>query len=508
MFSISSKTDSAFGILHKSLQDNLNCHTTLLQSKELKRFILTKINQRMLSENLSNDYIKNDIALKEEIQKNSDFKTNFKSNDDCDKSVPASLNCLTDQHKKFITMCKQEIGSNLPMDFNQWTPKEQYDHLISNTSKYFPNIPKSLRFVLPATFEDGDCGRPMNERPDWLDMNKFYRGQQFALRYFCAISISSLMSLLQIFSFADGLKPLILSQKSNTPYRAFKRYLSTIRRFRNWYTTDPWCEGTQAYHDIQTVRKLHRAMRQKLCSMSDDEIDQASKMSYTKCPMFQTIAKDFADTCPLAKSRQCPYTMSKMKGLNQGDMSGTQFASMGLIVLYPEQFGVYDASDEDLEAFCHLWRGLGYLLGIQDQYNFCRGSLQDVRQRTEDFVEHWVKPNLRTVTAEWEHMSVCLYEGTDVIASLSNYKVFLLYLCDIIKLNMPRLYNSLNFWERIVYVLLKFLFLYLVKLPGVISVMNAMFHKNLNQAANFGPKEHAKLKEKSSKIIPEFVMHT
>ncbi|EFN67112.1 hypothetical protein EAG_12674, partial [Camponotus floridanus] len=237
-----------------------------------------------------------------------------------------------------------------------------------------------------ATFEDGDCDRPANKIPDWLDISKFYRGQQFALRYFCTLSISNLMSLLMIFSFADGLKPLILSQKSNTPYRAFKRYLSTIRRFRNWYT-----------------------------------------MSYTKCPMFQTIAKDFADTCPLAKSRQCPYTMSKMKGLNQGDMSGTQFACMGLIVLYPEQFGIYNVSDEDLEAFCHLWRGLGYLLGIQDQYNFCRGSLQEIRQRTEDFIEHWVKPNLSTVTAEWEHMSISLYEGNGVISYFDNYKVFLLY---------------------------------------------------------------------------------
>ncbi|KMQ83442.1 hypothetical protein RF55_20031, partial [Lasius niger] len=278
--------------------------------------------------------------------------------------APASLNSLTDQHKKFITMCKQELGSsNLPMDFDQWTLKQQYDHLINNTSKYFPNIPESLRFVLPATFEDGDCGRPANERPDWLDMDKFYRGQQFALRYFCSLSISNLMGLLQIFIIADGLKPLILSQKSNTPYRAFKRYLSTIRRFRNWYTSDPWCKGTQAYRDIQTVRRLHRAMRQKLCSMSDDRIDLASEIPHIKCPAFMMIAEDFADACPTPKSRQCPYTMSRMKGLNQGDMSGTQFGCMGLIVLYPEQFGVYNASDEDLEAFCHLWRGLGYLLG-------------------------------------------------------------------------------------------------------------------------------------------------
>lgn len=442
----------------------------------------------------------NDVAFKEEMQ-NSDSRSNFESDDDCEKSASASLNNLTDQHKKFITMCKQELDSSyLPVDFDQWTLKEQYDHLINNTSKYFPNIPESLRFVLPATFEDGDCGRPANERPGWLDMDKFYRGQQFALRYYTSLSMSNLMSLLMIFNFADGLKPLILSQKSSTPYHAFKRYLSTNKRFRNWYTSNPWCEGTQAYRDIQTVRKLHRSMRQKLCNTSDDQIDRESEIPRIMCPAFKTIARDFADVCPTAKSWQCPYTMSRMKGLNQGDMLGTQFASMGLIVLYPEQFGVHNASDEDLEAFCHLCRGLGYLLGIEDQYNFCRGSLQDIRQRTEDFIEHWVKPNFRTVTAEWEHMSICLYEGTGYIAHFNSYKVFLLYLCDVFKLNMPRLYKSFSLSERIMYRLLKFMFL-LMKLPGVFHVMNAMLHKNMNRAAKFGFEEHAKLKEKSSKIV-------
>ncbi|XP_072755692.1 uncharacterized protein [Anoplolepis gracilipes] len=464
---------------------------------------LTRNNEEMFNAKI-------DIALKKDVPKISDFTSDFKSTiNNCNKSLKeasVSLKCFTSQHEQFVTMCKQKLdSSDLPMDFDRWTLKEQYDHLISNTSKYFPNIPESLRFILPATFEDGDCGRQANERPDWLDIDKFYRGQQFAMRYFCSLSISMLISLLQIFNYADGLKPLILSQKSNTPYRAFKRYLSAIRRFRNWFTSNPWCERTQAYHDIQTVRRLHRTMRQKLCNASDDQIDQASRIPNINCPAFQTIAKDFVDVCPTAKTWQCPYTMLRIKGLNQGDMSGTQFASMGLLILYPEQFGLYDASDEDLEAFCHLWRGLGYLLGIEDQYNFCRGSLQDVRQRTEDFIEHWVKPSFCTVTAEWEHMSMCLYMGIASISYLNSYKVFLLYLCDIFKLNMPRLYKSLSLSERIMYVLLKFLFR-LMKLPGVHRVVNAMFHKSLNQAASFGSEELAKLKEKSSRIVPEFIV--
>ncbi|KAL0110130.1 hypothetical protein PUN28_013637 [Cardiocondyla obscurior] len=442
------------------------------------------------------------LKVKYEEDGDSGFSSGFDSSvDSSDESNNASDN-FTNERKLFVIKCKQELNNrDLPEHFERWTIKKQYDHLIKNIGKYFPNIPESLRYVLPAIFENGDCGRKANAKPDWLIMDKFYRGQRFAQRYFSVISISDLMGLIQIFSFSDGLKPLILSERSNTPYRAFERYLRTIRTFRIWYTSDPWCKGTPAYCDIQRVRKLHRAMRRKLCKKNFEEIDRDSKIQNAWCPMLGKITRDFADACPVEKNFQCPYTMTRTRGLNQGDMSGTQFASMGLIVLYPEKFGIHDASDEDLEAFCHLWRGIGYLLGIEDQYNFCRGSLQDVRQRTKDFIESWVKPNFRAVTSEWEHMVMCLYEGVGYIAHLNNYKIFLLQLCDILELNMPRLYENCTMSEKILYRFWKFFFSYVVKLPGVISIMNAMLNTCLNKATEFEPNKHAKLKKKSAEKV-------
>ncbi|RLU24865.1 hypothetical protein DMN91_002956 [Ooceraea biroi] len=417
---------------------------------------------------------------------------------------------ITDQHKNFITMCKQKIDSSeLPEHFNQWTAQKQYDHLIHNTSKYFPNIPESLRFILPASFKDGDCDRPADNKPDWLDMEKFRRGQKFALRYFSTICISNLISLLQIFSFSDGLKPLILSQKSNTPYRAFKRYLSTIRRVRNWYTSDPWCENTKAHHDIQMVRKLHHGMRRRLCEMDNEEIDRATKMSQPFCPAVETLMKDFAGTCPMARSLQNPYTMNRMKGINQGDMSGTQFAFISMMVVYPEQLGAHNPNEEDLEAFCHLWRGIGYLLGIEDQYNFCNDSLQEVRQRCRDMIEYWVKTNLRMVTPEWEHMSMCLFEGTSYIMSIKlNYKIFFMWMCDVLELDMRRFYDSFCLVEKVMYNLLKFALRYLTRLPGFLPLLNVLTHMRLDQAAHFEHKVHIKLMQKSSKIVPESIVHT
>lgn len=456
-------------------------------------------------ENLLNDNALNNAFLKVKFEEDSGFSSSFDSSLDSSDESNNLLNTFIER-ENFVVQCKQELdNSKLPERFDQWTIRKQYDHLISNVGKYFPNIPKSLRYVLPAIFENGDCGRKANTKPDWLIMDKFYRGQRFAQRYFSVISITNLMGLLQIFSFSDGLKPLILSQKSNTPYRAFERYLRTNRTFRNWYTSDPWCKGTPAYRDIQRVRKLHRVMRRKLLRKNSEEIDQDSKIQNAWCPVLGKITKDFAEACPMMKKQQCPYTMTRTKGLNQGDMSGTQFACMGLIVLYPEQFGIYDASNEDLEAFCHLWRGLGYLLGIEDQNNFCRGSLQEVRQRARDFIEHWVKPNFRTVTPEWEHMTMCLNEGVGYIANLQSYKVLLLQLCDILGISMPRLYDSFSLWEKIQYAILKFVLPYVLKLPGVFSIMNAVLNARLDQAAEFAPNKHAELKKQSFKKVSEFI---
>ena len=62
-------------------------------------------------------------------------------------------------------------------------------------------------------------------------------------------------------------------------------------------------------------------------------------------------------------------------------MSGTQFAFMGLPLLYPEKFGMAGASDGELEGFVHFWRCIGWMLGLDDRFNFCQlDNLTDARR--------------------------------------------------------------------------------------------------------------------------------
>ncbi|EFN78088.1 uncharacterized protein LOC105189053 [Harpegnathos saltator] len=416
-----------------------------------------------------------------------------------DKPTMALFNSknLNDQNDviNFVKMCQQKCKSELPEDFDLWPIDQQLDHLTSNVDKYFPNIPASLRFILPSVFKSQDYEQSVSEKPDWLDMAKFRRGQAFALRYFNGICLAHMISLFEVFTFVDGMKTLILSQKSNTPYKASQRYMSTTIRVKHWYEEDPWDPKTRAHQDIQAVRKMHLAMRRKLCSYDYNQIDENSKIPYAFCPMLKTFTEDLRDSCSETKDLQCPYTMMRTKGINQGEMSGTQFAYVGLIVLYPKKFGIHHVSDHDLDAFCHLWRAIGYLLGIEDRHNFCQGSLQDVQRRSRDFIEYWLKPNLHTVTPEWEHMSMCVFKGMRYYIPMTSYKVYLLYLCDILDLKMPRLHKYLSWLENVVYVFYKFLFDYATMLPFITNVLNVYMCARLNLAENYGPKRNFGAKE-------------
>jgi len=131
-------------------------------------------------------------------------------------------------------------------------------------------------------------------------------------------------------------------------------------------TEDPWTVGTQAYNDLQTVRRMHRAIRLKLCEQDNEEIDGATKIQKPWCPDRKTILEDLS-SCPYPTIENgCIHLLVTPKGLNQADMAATQFAFLGMVLLYPHELGIY-ASDEDMEAFCHTWRCIGYLLGMEDQ---------------------------------------------------------------------------------------------------------------------------------------------
>ncbi|KYN22829.1 hypothetical protein ALC57_04611 [Trachymyrmex cornetzi] len=194
-------------------------------------------------------------------------------------------------------------NSAKPKDYDKWTEKEQIKHIVDNIKTYIPSIPQSLLFFIPGTLYRGDCGRKSMDKPLWLDIEKFQRGQKFVLDHFFSVIFANILSLFQIFAFTDGLKPLIFSQQSHTPYLAFKRY------------------------------------------------------------------------------------------------------------------------------------------------NFCRGSLKEIKQRSRDFIEVWAKPYLRQIMPEWEHMLRCMIEGGCYCYDNFTFKMLLLFVTNLMNIDMPRTRSTLTYYE-------------------------------------------------------------
>ncbi|XP_012526617.2 uncharacterized protein LOC105831185 [Monomorium pharaonis] len=416
---------------------------------------------------------------------------------------------------EYVKMLREGLNfdrSLFPSDFDEWTVSQRYNWINKNLSKFFPNVPESLLEFIPASFRQGDCSQvsPV-KKPEWLDMDKYRKGQKFAQDYLIGIFMTIALSFLCAYTFETNLNPIILGDRAHTPYLAFKRYLLTMCRIMSWFAGEPWVKGTPAFWDMQITRKKHKTIRDKLSRFDNHKIDDACKFANPWCPDRELLLKDFNNfTCPFEKIEQRPYKLFvnlpiKRRYINNADMAMIQCSFVSFILLCPKEIGVHNATDEDLEGFCHIWRCYGYYLGIEDEYNFCRGSLEEIKQRLRDFFQYWVIPNLREVTPEWEHMTRCLIEPMNYFPLMyMPYKSTILLLTDLLDINMPRLHASLSYAEWIAYKIWKFVLRYVMKLSSVRSLSNKVLFNLLNQMANCSPEKEEELHTRSKKLIQDF----
>lgn len=87
--------------------------------------------------------------------------------------------------------------------------------------------------------------------------------------------------------------------------------------------------------------------------------------------------------------------------ISQKDMAITLFTFMGFHILSPKQFGIV-GSREQFEAFNHLWRVLGYLMGTKDEFNCCGETLDETLGRLEAMREDIFVPQLQFPCDDYE----------------------------------------------------------------------------------------------------------
>lgn len=174
------------------------------------------------------------------------------------------------------------------------------------------------------------------------------------------------LGLLAILSIPTILNVLVHTNQSSTDYSAYKRYMQTIYHTLLWFRHD-LKPGTKCWKSLEAVRKHHF---------------YSSKSA----------------------------SMAKVGMISQKDMAITQYGFMGFTTA-SKKFVGFQGSQQDLEDFCHIFRVIGSLIGIKDEYNLCCDSYEETMERLEVIKTEFLRPNLESPPEEFESMTKYITNG-------------------------------------------------------------------------------------------------
>ena len=120
----------------------------------------------------------------------------------------------------------------------------------------------------------GDTGSHNDEPPDWYDSARFRRGQLFFQRHLAALAFAMHCSLTAGFSIRNLLEPLVFTRQSDTPRKAYKRYMLTFDHIYQWMTGDLWDEKSKAYKSMAVVKGMHSRVARIMNARYKDKVNR------------------------------------------------------------------------------------------------------------------------------------------------------------------------------------------------------------------------------------------
>ncbi|XP_003705260.2 uncharacterized protein LOC100880200 isoform X1 [Megachile rotundata] len=218
--------------------------------------------------------------------------------------------------------------------------------------------------------------------PSFFDEKKFELGQRMFYNNAFTMMIAKLCGLIVLFSIPSIKDVLMFTRQSSTTCAAFRRYVSTILHTWTWYGRKAGVE--QEFLDsLKIVRKKH-------------------------CVAFRRSSE------------------AGFQRISQLDMALTQFGFMGFTILSGDYLGT-DNSTEELEGLIHFWRVVGSMLGMEDKYNICNGSVEEVRALCRRLLDDIFLPALARENKDFDKMSHLLIESLWPINPFIEPKAFVAF---------------------------------------------------------------------------------
>ncbi|CAH1164150.1 unnamed protein product [Phaedon cochleariae] len=204
--------------------------------------------------------------------------------------------------------------------------------------------------VIPTFYDEILCKKGQN----CFHQNRFS---------FCLTSLLGLTAL----GTRPALKILILTKQQCTPIKAYRRYLATILYMLELYEYE-FKPGSKSWSSLEKVRKMHNF---------------ASNLGH----------------------RKLDYR------INQLEMALTQFGFIGFALVRGRFIGIHEVSEEELKGFIHLWRAVGYVLGIEDRFNICRESVKETKEICEELMRRVFIPGLQQPGDDFYNVAKVVVEG-------------------------------------------------------------------------------------------------
>ena len=306
--------------------------------------------------------------------------------------------------------------------------------------------------------DDGPSTDLFDSVPKELDMAKFERGKQFFIRNVCGCIKGMFLSLIVGLSLDRFLNDLVKTGETSDPVKSFRRYLRTTVHVLKWHYGNIWDKNSEARQSILSVRRIHYKAREYL-----NKVDEQLKKEHTD------DGKDFG-----YEQKQGPS--SNQLHISQYDMALTQAGFIGMIILHPRRCGIR-CTESELDDFVYVWRWIGYLLGIQDDYNVCVGGYRQAYTICKAIEMEIILPSLANPPKDYEPMANAFLYGVE----LATKRRIVYKLKPIVALAFDasgsRIPFELTLRERFS-MLLGYLVDYaMMYVPGVTRVMNFAFEK-------------------------------
>jgi hypothetical protein len=194
--------------------------------------------------------------------------------------------------------------------------------LVSNDQLVPSSLPKDIQDYLAKNVA----------LPQWADPAKIKRGQQLFETWGLQISVCLFCaSLPSAYAAAKGVK--VLSRTARLETNTRRRIMETGQFLINVLAVGSFEQQGKGFRTIQHVRLMHAAVRQLI------EIH--------------------------ASQRPGLWDPNWGLPINQEDLAGTMLSFSYVPVEPMRRLGVL-VSDEDAEAYLHLWNVIGHLLGLDD----------------------------------------------------------------------------------------------------------------------------------------------